>query len=95
MKLEKLIGALKKFRVLMQDRFSQVLDTFKAVVSRDNSLMLSFGQLTALATTPVGQALGIPQMLFREELEKNKQVLEQMQRQLTNQQLMESIMGMP
>jgi len=76
MKLEKLIVALKKFRVLMQDRFSQVLDTFKAVVNRDNSLMLSFGQLTALATTPLGQALGIPQMIFREELEQNKQVLE-------------------
>jgi hypothetical protein len=78
MKLEKVLTKMKKFRLLMQENFSKVIQTFKAVTNHENSLMITFGQLTALATTPIGQALGMPQMLFREELEKNKHVLEEM-----------------
>jgi hypothetical protein len=43
----------------MDEGFSKVRDQFATITDRENSLQISFGQLTALASTPVGQAIGI------------------------------------
>ena len=58
-KLEELIEAIKKFRSLQNQQQTGMKEKFQEIVKKENSYHINFGQLTALATTQVGQAIGM------------------------------------
>jgi hypothetical protein len=51
---------------------------FEDIVKKENSFHITFGQLTALATTQVGQAIGMTQVLAGNDT--NRLMLEDMQK---------------
>lgn len=55
----------------------EVTTSLEELTKKENSLPMNFGQLTALASTPVGQAIGIGQMV-NGGVEGNKLLLEEM-----------------
>ena len=80
-KLEHLLDAYKKFSVLINKKFDSCISNFDQLVHKDNCVSINFGQLTALASTPVGQAIGMGSVLAGGE--SNRLIVEEMQKQMS------------
>lgn len=62
-RMELILEALKKFRNKASEKMTMGLGYLDELTTRENSVYLNFGQLTALATTPVGQAIGMAHVI--------------------------------
>eukprot|EP00347_Sterkiella_histriomuscorum_P013422 403364764 len=89
LKMDKLIQALQKFGKSMNEKLSKVVVKLEEATSKDQSFQISFGQLTAIAASPIGQSIGLNSLLTNED----REILSQMKRQETNNDLQESILG--
>lgn len=53
------MDALKKFKSNQIDKNQGFLRTFESLNQKENSFHINFGEMTALAMTPVGKAMGM------------------------------------
>ena len=67
-KLEKLLDVLKKFRFMMDERLNKVVFKMDDLSKKEKAYPINYGQLTALATTPIGQAIGMTNLFSNEDL---------------------------
>ncbi|CDW75196.1 UNKNOWN [Stylonychia lemnae] len=87
--MEKVLQALNQYTILIGDKLGKVVQKFDEMSNKEKSLSLTYGQLTAVAITPIGQQVGFNQIIDQSD----RELLETMQRQAVNQDLQESIIG--
>ena len=73
----------------MDERMTKVLTKLDSLGTKDSGLTITYGQLTAIATTSIGQSVGLGQIINEED----RMMIEAIKQQANMQDLEESMIG--